>query len=211
MGAYNCGIDLSNTGCIAITHKDKVIDVLKYPKLEIDTKIINAIDKEIKALSNEPRTKTKIKLLKAEKAKIKRRAERDYRIIYCFLREYKENINIAILEEPILQMGGMATTANTIASNFKTLGVYLAILSVLQIKYKLKSPSEWHKEFPFEFEGKLSQKERRQNIKQQSIQFAKDKFSNIDDYLIRKGCRNEDDNIAEACLLSLCFEEEYYE
>ena len=61
------------------------------------------------------------------------------------------------------------------------------------------------------FDYKLTtktQKEKREEIKIQSIQFCKAFFKNADDFLIKKGCRKEDDNIAEAMLLSLISERE---
>lgn len=199
---YKVGIDLSNTGCIAITHNNMVIDVIKYPEEEFDKIRIKNLDKEIKELKDEPRTATKIKILKAEKAKIKRRSTRNYKILYDFLIKYRDKIDIVNLEEPILQTASF-TTAQTIASNFKTLGVYLAILSILELDYRLYSPQSWHQQFKFIIPKGLKLAERRKLIKEQSIQFSKELFINIDDFLIKKGCRKEDDNISEATLLSI--------
>lgn len=198
---YNVGIDISTTGAIAITYKDKIIDVCMYPKAEYDKKKVTQIDKEIKQLKDVPRIATKIKVLKAEKSKIKRRATRDYKAMFDFLLKYKENIKIVIIEEPILQTAGF-TTAQTIASNFTTFGVICAILSCLELEYKTVAPSEWHQCFDFNIPKGKTVAERREIIKQQSIQFSKNMFKNIDDFLILKGCRKENDNIAEAVILS---------
>lgn len=199
---YKVGVDLSNTGCIAITEGNIVIDVIKYPIEEFDKIRVKNLDKEIKELKDEPRTATKIKILKAERSKIKRRSVRNYKILYDFLLKYRDKIDIVNLEEPILQTASF-TTAQTIASNFKTLGVYLAILSILELDYKLYNPQEWHQQFKFSIPKGLKLAERRKIIKEQSIQFSKELFINIDDFLIRDKCRKEDDNIAESTLLSI--------
>jgi hypothetical protein len=200
---YLCGVDLSTTGCIAITDGNKIIDVFKYPKEEYDTKKYNALTNQIKQLKDELKSKTKIRYLKAERKALKRKSKRDYSTIYEFLNKYKNDISVVIMEEPLRQMAFGSTSSDTLCSNHITLGVCLAILSILELDYKLYMPKEWHQQFPFEFNGKLPQKERRAKIKEQSIQFTKERFSNADDFLIKKGCTKEDDNIAEACLLSL--------
>lgn len=199
---YLCGIDLSTTGCIAITDGNKIIDVFKYPKEEYDTKKYNEITKYLKDNKKEL-SKTRIKILNTERRTLKRRSKRNYSSIFDFIGKYKNQISVVVLEEPIRQMSFGSTSSDTLCSNHITLGVYLAILSILDLDYKVYAPREWHQQFPFKFEGKLPQKERRAKIKEQSIQFTKDRFSNADDFLIKKGCRKEDDNIAEACLLSL--------
>lgn len=207
---YCIGVDLSTSGCIAITKDDKVIDILKYPKPEYDKSAEKLIDAKIKALELTGKGKTRIKSLKAEKKRLKRRSVRNYKEIYDFLYPYKNDIDACILEEPIRQMGGFATSVDSIASNFTTLGVYTTVFSILEIPYTLYSPTEWHKFFNYEIPKELSQKEKREEIKKQSIQFCKDMFTNAEDFLIRKGCRKEDDNIAESIILSTIKENEEY-
>ena len=101
----------------------------------------------------------------------------------------------------------MATSIDAIFANAQTLGVYTTICSILELPYKLYSPTQWHKVFDYKLTTK-TQKEKREEIKIQSIQFCKDFFNNADNFLIKKGCRKEDDNIAEACILSLVSERE---
>ena len=186
---YRVGIDTATSGSIAVTCGDKIIDV------------------KIKMLEGQPRTATKIKALKAEKKALKRRAIRDYKVLYDFLLKYKDKIQEVIIEEPIRQVSGMATSIDAIFANAQTLGVYTTICSILELPYKLYSPTQWHKVFDYKLTTK-TQKEKREEIKIQSIQFCKDFFNNADNFLIKKGCRKEDDNIAEACILSLVSERE---
>lgn len=208
--SFRVGIDTATTGIVAITCGNKVIDILKYPDRIYDKNAEKIIDAKIKYLETQEKTKTKIRQLKAEKKALKRRATRDYKAIYDFLLQYKDNINEVIIEEPIRQVSGMATSIDAIFANAMTLGVYTTICSILEIPYKLYSPTIWHKFFDYKLTTK-TQKEKREEIKIQSIQFCKDFFENAEDFLIRKGCRKEDDNIAEAILLSLVGERECLE
>ena len=201
------GIDTATTGCVAITEGDKVLGVLKYPEREYNKNEEKIIDAKIKILEKQEKTKTKIKALKAEKKALKRRADRNFKKIYDFILPYKDKIQEVIIEEPIRQVSGMATSIDAIFANAQTLGVYTTICSILELPYKLYSPTQWHKFFDYKLTGK-TQKEKREEIKIQSIQFCKDNFSNANDFLIKKGCRKEDDNIAEAILLSLLCESE---
>lgn len=204
---YRVGIDTATSGCVAITSEDKVIDIIKYPKKIYDKSLEKIIDAKIKFLETQEKTKTKIKQLKAEKKALKRRSIRNYKAIYDFLFKYRDNIKEVIIEEPIRQVSGMATSIDAIFANAQTLGVYTTICSILELPYKLYSPTQWHKMFDYKLTTK-TQKEKREEIKIQSIQFCKDFFKNADDFLIKKGCRKEDDNIAEAMLLSLISERE---
>lgn len=201
------GIDTATTGCVAITEGDKVLGVLKYPEREYNKNEEKIIDAKIKILEKQEKTKTKIKALKAEKKALKRRADRNFKKIYDFILPYKDKIQEVIIEEPIRQVSGMATSIDAIFANAQTLGVYTTICSILELPYKLYSPTQWHQFFDYKLTGK-TQKEKREEIKIQSIQFCKDNFSNASDFLIKKGCRKEDDNIAEAILLSLLCESE---
>ena len=202
---FRIGIDLSTSGAVAITQSDKIIDVFKYPKPEYDKKAENFIDAKIKLLEQQEKSKTKIKALKAEKKLLKRRAIRDYKAIYDFVYKYKDKIEVAILEEPLKQMGGFATSVDSIASNFTTLGVYTTILSILEIPYKLYSPLEWHKILGFydEIPKGLTAKERRVIIKEISIKKCQEIFANADKFILPKSHKNIDDNICEAAILSL--------
>lgn len=204
---YRVGIDTATSGCVAITSEDKVIDIIKYPEKIYDKSLEKIIDAKIKFLETQEKTKTKIKQLKAEKKALKRRSIRNYKAIYDFLFKYRDNIKEVIIEEPIRQVSGMATSIDAIFANAQTLGVYTTICSILELPYKLYSPTQWHKMFDYKLTTK-TQKEKREEIKIQSIQFCKDFFKNADDFLIKKGCRKEDDNIAEAMLLSLISERE---
>lgn len=199
---YFVGIDTSNTGAVAIVSENKIIDVLKYPNRIYDKGQEKIIDSKIKLLEKQPRTATKIKALKAEKKALKRRATRDYKSIYDFLKKYKENIDLVIIEEPIRQIAGMATSIDAIFANAMTFGVYLTICSILGLKVRLFSPTEWHKYFQYDIKGKTN-KDKREAIKEQSIDFCRAIFENSDDFLIKKGCKKPDDNIAEACLLGI--------
>lgn len=204
---YRVGIDTATSGSIAVTCGNKIIDVIKYPAKEYNKNAEKIIDIKIKMLECQPRTATKIKALKAEKKALKRRAIRDYKVLYDFLLKYKDKIQEVIIEEPIRQVSGMATSIDAIFANAQTLGVYTTICSILELPYKLYSPTQWHKVFDYKLTTK-TQKEKREEIKVQSIQFCKDFFNNADNFLIKKGCRKEDDNIAEACILSLVSERE---
>lgn len=204
---YRVGIDTATTGAVAITCENKIIDVLKYPDREYDKTAEKYLDTKIKILETQEKTKTKIKALKAEKKALKRRATRNYKAIYDFLYKYKDNIDEVVIEEPIRQVSGMATSVDAIFANALTLGVYTTICSILELPYKLYSPTQWHKFFNYQLTTK-TQKEKREEIKQQSIQFCKDLFENAGDFIIRKGCKKEDDNICESCLLSLASERE---
>lgn len=204
---FRVGIDTATTGCVAITCENQIIDILKYPERTYDKSAEKIIDTKIKYLETQERTKTKIKQLKAEKKALKRRAIRNYKAIYDFIRQYKDNIKEVIIEEPIRQVSGMATSIDAIFANAQTLGVYTTICSILEIPYRLYSPTVWHKVFDYQITAK-TQKEKREEVKIQSIQFCKNFFNNANEFLIRKGCRKEDDNIAEAILLSLVGERE---
>ena len=204
---YRVGIDTARSGSIAVTYGNKIIDVIKYPAKEYNKNAEKIIDIKIKMLEGQPRTATKIKALKAEKKALKRRAIRDYKVLYDFLLKYKDKIKEVIIEEPIRQVSGMTTSIDAIFANAQTLGVYTTICSILELPYKLYSPTQWHKVFDYKLTTK-TQKEKREEIKIQSIQFCKDFFDNADNFLIKKGCRKEDDNIAEACILSLVSERE---
>ena len=204
---YKVGIDTATTGCVAITHGGSIIDVFKYPEREYDKIAEKYIDTKIKLLEGQPKTKTKIKALKAEKKALKRRAVRNFKAIYDFLYQYKNEIDEVIIEEPIRQVSGMATSVDAIFANAMTLGVYTTICSILELPYRLYTPTEWHKVYDYKLTTK-TQKEKREEIKIQSIQFCKDLFYNADEFLIRKGCRKEDDNIAESIILSLVGERE---
>lgn len=207
---FRVGIDTATTGCVAITSDDEVIDILKYPEREYDKNAEKVIDAKIKYLEGQEKTKTKIKALKAEKKALKRRAIRNYKVIYDFLSQYQDSIQEVIIEEPIRQVSGLATSIDAIFANAQTLGVYTTICSILELPYKLYSPTQWHKLFNYKLTTK-TQKEKREEVKAQSIQFCKDYFKNAEDFLIRKGCKKEDDNIAEAILLSLVGERECLE
>ena len=111
-------------------------------------------------------------------------------------------VEYAVLEEPVKTTGSF-TSADTIISTGETFGVNKCILTICQIPYYYISVSEWHEYFKFDIQKGLCYTEKKKEIKKQSIQFAKNEFRNIDEFLIPKGCRKEDDNIAEACLLSL--------
>lgn len=201
MAKYSIGIDTATTGCVAVVSENKIIEVLKYPERIYDKGEEKIIACKIKQLEKQPKTATKIKALKAQLKSLKRRATRDYKSIYDLLNKYKEDIEVVIIEEPIRQVSGMATSIDAIFANAMTLGVYLTICSILGLEVKLFSPTEWHKHFNYDIEGK-STKEKREIIKKQSIEFCRDLFENADDFLIKKGCRKPDDNIAESCLLS---------
>lgn len=207
---FRVGIDTATTGCVAITSDNEVIDILKYPEREYDKNAEKVIDAKIKYLETQEKTKTKIKTLKAEKKALKRRAIRNYKAIYDFLSQYKDSIQEVIIEEPIRQVSGLTTSIDAIFANAQTLGVYTTICSILELPYKLYSPTQWHKLFDYKLTTK-TQKEKREEIKAQSIQFCKDYFDNAEDFLTRKGCKKEDDNIAEAILLSLVGERECLE
>lgn len=207
---FRVGIDTATTGCVAVTCGDKIVNVFKYPDREYDKNAEKLIDAKIKFLETQEKTKTKIKILKAEKKALKRRAVRNYKAIYDFLLQYKDNIQDVIIEEPIRQVSGLTTSIDAIFANAQTLGVYTTICSILELSYKLYSPTQWHKLFDYKLTTK-TQKEKREEIKIQSIQFCKDNFKNAEDFLIRKGCKKEDDNIAEAILLSLVGERECLE
>lgn len=204
MSKYCVGIDTANTGFVAITFENKIIDVHKYPDRIYDKGQEKIINSKIKYYETQPRSVTKIKALKAQLKSLKRRATRDFKSIYDFLYKYKDNIEEVIIEEPIRQIAGMATSIDAIFANAMTLGVYLTICSILGFKVKLYSPQEWHKFFDYQLTGS-NNKEKREQIKEQSIQFCREKFINADEFLIKKGCRKANDNIAEACILSsLC-------
>ena len=196
------GIDTATTGSVAIVCGNKILEVLKYPEREYDKKQEKIIDAKIKYLETQEKTKTKIKALKAEKKALKRRAIRNYKAIYDLILKYKDRVEEVVIEEPIRQISGMATSIDAIFANAQTLGVYTTICSILELPYKLYTPTVWHKFFDYQLEGK-TQKEKREEIKKQSIQFCKDYFVNAKYFLIKKGCRKEDDNIAESCILSL--------
>lgn len=196
------GCDTATTGALAITQGDKILKVLKYPEPQLNSKRLKEIAKELKELKNEEHNKTKIKELKAERKLINRRAIRDFKAIYDFLLPYKnENVTI-IIEEPLRQVSFGSTSADTLCSTHIVIGVYLAIFAILEMKYELVSPRGWHEQFNYKFKKGIKQKERREEIKKQSIKFSKQMFKNTDDFLIKKGCRKEDDNIAESAILS---------
>lgn len=198
------GIDTATTGCVAITENDKVIAVLKYPEREYNKNEEKIIDAKIKVLEKQEKTKTKIKALKAEKKALKRRAVRNFKAIYDFILPYKDRVQEVVIEEPVRQISGMATSIDAIFANAQTLGVYTTICSILELPYVLYSPTQWHKFFNYDNDiiGKLTSKERREKIKELSIKYCRDLFINADDFIILPRHKNPDDNIAEAILLS---------
>ena len=198
------GIDTATTGCVAITENDKVIAVLKYPEREYNKNEEKIIDAKIKVLEKQEKTKTKIKALKAEKKALKRRAVRNFKAIYDFILPYKDRVQEVVIEEPVRQISGMATSIDAIFANAQTLGVYTTICSILELPYVLYSPTQWHKFFNYanDIIGKLTSKERREKIKELSIKYCRDLFINADDFIILPRHKNPDDNIAEAILLS---------
>lgn len=198
------GIDTATTGCVAITENDKVIAVLKYPEREYNKNEEKIIDAKIKFLEKQEKTKTKIKALKAEKKALKRRAVRNFKAIYDFILPYKDRVQEVVIEEPVRQISGMATSIDAIFANAQTLGVYTTICSILELPYVLYSPTQWHKFFNYDNDiiGKLTSKERREKIKELSIKYCRDLFVNADDFIILPRHKNPDDNIAEAILLS---------
>lgn len=198
------GIDTANTGAVAITEDDKVIAVLKYPEREYNKNEEKIIDAKIKVLEKQENTKTKIKALKAEKKALKRRAVRNFKAIYDFILPYKDRVQEVVIEEPVRQISGMATSIDAIFANAQTLGVYTTICSILELPYVLYSPTQWHKFFNYDNDiiGKLTSKERREKIKELSIKYCRDLFINADDFIILPRHKNPDDNIAEAILLS---------
>ena len=198
------GIDTATTGCVAITENDKVIAVLKYPKREYNKNEEKIIDAKIKVLEKQEKTKTKIKALKAEKKALKRRAVRNFKLIYDFILPYKDRVQEVVIEEPVRQISGMATSIDAIFANAQTLGVYTTICSILELPYVLYSPTQWHKFLNYDNDiiGKLTSKERREKIKELSIKYCRDLFVNADDFIILPRHKNPDDNIAEAILLS---------
>lgn len=198
------GIDTATTGCVAITENDKVIAVLKYPEREYNKNEEKIIDAKIKVLEKQEKTKTKIKALKAEKKALKRRAVRNFKLIYDFILPYKYRVQEVVIEEPVRQISGMATSIDAIFANAQTLGVYTTICSILELPYVLYSPTQWHKFFNYDNDiiGKLTSKERREKIKELSIKYCRDLFINADDFIILPRHKNPDDNIAEAILLS---------
>ena len=198
------GIDTATTGCVAITENDKVIAVLKYPEREYNKNEEKIIDAKIKVLEKQEKTKTKIKALKAEKKALNRRAVRNFKAIYDFILLYKDRVQEVVIEEPVRQISGMATSIDAIFANAQTLGVYTTICSILELPYVLYSPTQWHKFFNYDNDiiGKLTSKERREKIKELSIKYCRDLFINADDFIILPRHKNPDDNIAEAILLS---------
>ena len=198
------GIDTATTGCVAITENDKVIAVLKYPEREYNKNEEKIIDAKIKVLEKQEKTKTKIKALKAEKKALKRRAVRNFKAIYDFILPYKDRVQEVVIEEPVRQISGMATSIDAIFANAQTLGVYTTICSILELPYVLYSPTQWHKFFNYDNDiiGKLTSKERREKIKELSIKYCRDLFINADAFIILPRHKNPDDNIAEAILLS---------
>ena len=198
------GIDTATTGCVAITENDKVIAVLKYPEREYNKNEEKIIDAKIKVLEKQEKTKTKIKALKAEKKALKRRAVRNFKAIYDFILPYKDRVQEVVIEEPVRQISGMATSIDAIFANAQTLGVYTTICSILELPYVLYSPTQWHKFFNYDNDiiGKLTSKERREKIKELSIKYCRDLFINADDFIMLPRHKNPDDNIAEAILLS---------
>lgn len=201
MKKYNVGIDTSSTGCVSVTSGNKIIEIIKYPEREYDKNQEKIIKTKIKYLETQERSKTKIKSLKAELKALKRTAYRNYKKIYDMLFKYKDDIEKVVIEEPIRQTA-MATTIDALFANAESLGVYRAICSILNLKILLIKPQEWHKHFDYNIIGS-NNKEKRECIKRESIRICKDYFINANDFLIKKGCRKEDDNIAESCILSL--------
>lgn len=199
------GIDTATTGCVAITDRNKVLQVLKYPEREYNKNEEKIIDAKIKLLEKQEKTKTKIKALKAEKKALKRRAVRNFKAIYDFILPYKDRVQEVVIEEPVRQISGMATSIDAIFANAQTLGVYTTICSILELPYVLYSPTQWHKFFNYDNDiiGKLTSKERREKIKELSIKYCREYFENADDFIILPRHKNPDDNIAEAILLSM--------
>lgn len=198
---FKVGIDTSTTGCVAITDGDKIIEVLKYPEREYDKSQEKIIKAKIKYLETQEKSKTKIKTLKAELKALKRVAYRNYKNIYDMLLKYKDNIEYVVIEEPIRQTA-MQTTIDALFANAESLGAYRAICSILELPIVLIKPQIWHKQFQYNIVGK-DNKEKRECIKQESIRICREKFKNADDFIILPRHKNPDDNIAEACILSL--------
>lgn len=195
------GIDTSTSGCVAITDGNKVIEVMKYPEREYDKSQEKIIKSKIKYLETQEKTKTKIKTLKAELKALKRVAYRNYKNIYDMLLKYKDNIEYVVIEEPLRQTA-MQTTIDSLFANAESLGAYRAIFSILELPIVLVKPQIWHKQFDYNIIGK-DNKEKRECIKQESIRICREKFENADDFIILPRHKNADDNIAEACILSL--------
>lgn len=202
--SYKCGIDTATTGAICITCGDKIIDVIKFPEREYNKGREKIIKSTIQYLETQPRSATKIKTLKAELKALKRRADRDYKSLYDFMFKYKDKIEYVILEEPIRQ-SVLGTSIDAIFANALTLGVYQTICSILEIPVRLYSPKDWHKFYEYDSQiGKcLSNKEKREKIKELSIKICREKFINADDFIMLPRHKNADDNIAEASILSL--------
>lgn len=205
MNEYKIGVDTATTGCISATCGDKIIDIVKYPDREYDKGEEKIIKAKIQYLETQDRSATKIKTLKAQLKLLKRRADRDYKSLYDFLKRYREFCDTIVIEEPIRQ-STLGTSIDAIFANAMTLGVYLTIASILDYKVVLRSPKEWHlffKEYE-ELPKNLTNKEKRDKIKECSIQICRDKFKNADDFIMEKGHKNPNDNIAESAILSLC-------
>lgn len=201
------GIDTASSGCVAVVNETKIIDICKYPALEYNKGEEKLIDAKIKLLENQPRSATKIKALKAEKKALKRRGYRNFKILYDFLYKYKDDIKVVSIEEPLMQTVN-ATSIQAIFANALSLGVYQTICSILNIPYKLYRPQEWHDKLGFyNMEKGLTTLERRERIKQISIEKCQEIFSNADDFIIEKGHKKPNDNIAESILISLMGEE----
>lgn len=153
-------------------------------------------------MKNETR-KTHIKSLKAKKKALKRRGTRSYVDIYNFLKPYRYMIESCVIEEPI--RNAISTNIDSIFANAVSLGVYTSILNCLGIEYKLLSPSEWHEKLGFyDIPKGLDTKQRREMIKQISIEKCQELFPNSIDFILPKGHRKIDDNICESILLSMC-------
>lgn len=198
---YKVGIDTSTTGAVAVTQDNKIIEVTKYPEREYDKGAERIIKAKIKMLEGQPKTGTKVKALKAELKAIKRTAYRDYKKIYDMLLKYKDEIEYVVIEEPIRQTA-MQTTIDALFANAESLGVYRTICSILGLRVVLVKPQVWHKQFNYNIIG-TNNKEKRECIKHESIRICREKFENADDFIVLPRHKNADDNIAEACILSL--------
>lgn len=197
---YKAGIDTATTGAISIVKDNKIIDVIKYPDRVYDKGQEKIIKAKIKYLETQERSATKIKTLKAELKALKRRAERDYKSLYNFLKKYRDKLDYVVVEEPIRQ--AVATSIDAIFANAMTLAVYLTICSILDLKVILVRPQDWHKQYPYTGRGSNT-KEKREFIKVDSIDFCREYFKNADDFILYGKKKVPDDNIAESALIAL--------
>lgn len=198
---YKAGVDTATTGSIAIVDGNKIIDVIKYPDRVYDKGQEKIIKAKIKYLETQERSVTKIKNLKAELKALKRRADRDYKSLYGFLKKYRNKLDYICVEEPIRQ-SVLGTSIDAIFANAMTLAVYLTICSILDLKVILVRPQDWHKQYVYSGKGSNT-KEKREFIKQESIEFCRENFENADEFILYGKKKVPDDNIAEATLIAL--------